>query len=183
MAVRIAEEHLNGLIVIDIDRYHDDRGYFEELFHLQQLRELGITDSFVQDNHSRSVRGVIRGMHYQHTPSQGKLLTVLKGAIQLVELDLRQHSPTFGQHISLILSDDTPRLVWIPAGFANGFCCLSDDADVLYKCTAPYNASGEGSINPLDPVLAIDWHAVAPILSAKDRQAQSWASYTERPTF
>ena len=183
MAVRIAEEHLNGIIVINIDRYRDDRGYFEDLFHLPQLREIGITESFVQDNHSSSVRGVFRGMHYQYTPPQGKLLTVLKGAIQLVELDIRQHSPTFGQHVSLVLSDDTPRLVWIPAGFANGFCCLSDEADVLYKCTAPYNASGEGSINPLDADLGIAWDTAMPILSVKDRSARSWTAYLERPTF
>jgi dTDP-4-dehydrorhamnose 3,5-epimerase len=183
MAVRIAEEHLNGILVIDIDRYYDDRGYFEELFQLEQMRALGITDAFVQDNHSRSVRGVIRGMHYQHTKPQGKLLAVLKGAIQLVEVDLRASSPTFGQHVSLHLTDTQPRLVWIPPGFANGFCCLSDEADVLYKCTAFYNASGEGSINPLDADLGITWDSTAPILSAKDRTAQSWASYAEHPSF
>jgi dTDP-4-dehydrorhamnose 3,5-epimerase len=122
-------------------------------------------------------------LHFQHTEPQGKLLTVLQGAIQLVELDLRAGSATFGQHVSLSLTDERPQLVWIPPGFANGFCCVSDVADVLYKCTSYYNASGEGSIDPLDPQLGIIWQTPTPIMSEKDRSAQQWAQYAERPVF
>ena len=183
MAMRVIDELLNGVLLIENDRYRDERGYFEELFHADRLRELGIHASFVQDNHSRSTVGVVRGMHFQHTEPQGKLLTVMQGAIQLVELDIRAGSATFGQHVSITLSDERPQLVWIPPGFANGFCCVSDVADVLYKCTSFYNASGEGSIDPLDPDLGITWDTSAPILSTKDRTAPSWTSYTARPTF
>ncbi|RPI68727.1 MAG: dTDP-4-dehydrorhamnose 3,5-epimerase [Ignavibacteriae bacterium] len=181
--MRVTDELLNGVLLIEIDRYRDERGYFEELYHADELRGLGIHTPFVQDNHSRSTAGVVRGLHYQHTEPQGKLLTVLQGAIQLVELDLRAGSATFGRHVSVMLSDERPQLVWIPPGFANGFCCVSDVADVLYKCTSYYNASGEGSIDPLDPDLGITWDTSAPILSTKDRTASSWTSYTERPTF
>ncbi len=183
MNYRIVEEHLNGVRVIERDRYRDDRGYFEELYRADLLRGTGISEPFLQDNLSRSVRGVIRGLHYQHTQPQGKLLTVIRGTIQLVELDIRSTSPTYGQHISITISDDEPRLVWIPPGFANGFCCLSDEADVLYKCTAYYNASGEGSIDPLDAELGIEWRTIAPILSDKDRTSQGFSEYRINPAF
>jgi dTDP-4-dehydrorhamnose 3,5-epimerase len=183
MASNVISVHLNGVLVIEHDRYTDSRGFFEELFRSELTEHIGVPGGFVQDNHSRSVRGVIRGLHYQYAEPQGKLLTVIRGTIQLVELDIRAQSATFGEHVSLTLSDDEPRSVWIPPGFANGFCCLSEEADVIYKCTALYNASGEGCINPLDPGVGIDWQTNSPMLSDKDRSAQNFAGYAVDPKF
>ena len=152
-------------------RFADDRGYFEETFRADEFAAHGITDAFVQDNHSRSTKGVIRGLHFQHTPPMGKLLRVVRGEIQLVELDIRTDSPTYGQFVEIEVSDANGRVVWIPHGFANGFCVISDVADVSYKCTAVYNPAGEGSVNPFDPTLAIPWKSTNPILSDKDRNA------------
>ena len=169
--MEVRANHLNGVLELGLRRFHDDRGYFEEVFRSSTVQELGIAVPFVQDNHSHSKRNVIRGLHYQHTPPMGKLLLCLHGAIQLVELDIRKNSPTYLHHVSIMLSADDPAAVWIPPGFANGFAVLSDTAHVLYKCTAEYNPSGEEGINPLDPAVNIAWMVTNPILSEKDRQA------------
>lgn len=158
-------------MVLRTKRFADHRGYFEETFRSDLLSGQGIDATFVQDNHSRSEKGVIRGLHFQHTPAMGKLLRVVRGEIQLVELDIRRDSPTFGQHVEIDVSDANQRLVWIPPGFANGFCVVSDIADVSYKCTALYNPTGEGCVNPMDPALNIAWRTNTPILSEKDAQA------------
>ena len=174
--------HLNGVLELQTKRFADDRGFFEELFRASALEHLGIS-GFVQDNHSRSHRDVIRGLHYQYAAPMGKLLVCLRGAVQLVEVDLRKDSLTYGQHVSIDLDDSDGRMVWVPPGFANGFCVLSDEADVIYKCTAYYNASGEGGLHPLDPQLGIQWKASSPILSIKDTEAQMFAEYASSPRF
>jgi dTDP-4-dehydrorhamnose 3,5-epimerase len=162
---------LNDVVVLRTQRFEDERGYFEETFKSDVFATLGIATRYVQDNHSRSHKGVIRGLHFQHTPAMGKLLRVVRGEIQLVELDVRPDSFTYGQYVEIDVSDTNGRIVWIPPGFANGFCVLSDVADVVYKCTAVYNPAGESSVNPLDPSLAISWKTGNPILSDKDRNA------------
>lgn len=171
MPFKIEERLLDGIVVLRPARYDDARGWFSEVFRADQFAALGLPAHFAQDNHSRSTYGVVRGMHFQHTPPMGKLLRVVRGAIQLVEVDLRRRSPTFGQHIELEVSDVNGRIVWIPPGFANGFCVLSDVADVVYKCTAIYNADGEASLNPLDAKLGIHWMADRLVLSERDRNA------------
>jgi dTDP-4-dehydrorhamnose 3,5-epimerase len=183
MAFRTVERFLDGVMLIETDRYGDERGYFEEVTRHDALAALGVEGTFVQTNHSRSVRGVIRGLHYQHDAPMGKLLICLRGEIQVVEVDLRAASPTFGQHITLTLSESEPRLLWVPPGFANGFCVVSNEADVLYACTATYNASGEGGVHPLDPTLGIAWSTDAPLLSAKDAAAPTFNDYAASPKF
>ena len=174
--------HLNGVLELQTTRFADDRGFFEELFRAETLEALDIS-GFVQDNHSRSSKGVVRGLHYQYDAPMGKLLICLRGAIQLVEVDIRKDSLTYGEHVSIDLDDSDGRMVWIPPGFANGFCVVSDEADVIYKCTAYYNASGEGGLNPLDPKLGIQWKTDAPNLSPKDQDAQTFEQYTASPRF
>ena len=174
--------HLNGVLELQTKRFSDDRGFFEELFRASTLEQLGIS-GFVQDNHSRSTKGVIRGLHYQYEAPMGKLLICLRGAIQLVEVDLRKDSLTYGEHVSIDLDDSDGRMVWVPPGFANGFCVVSDEADVIYKCTAYYNANGEGGLNPMDPVLGIQWKADTPTLSTKDTDAQTFEEYAKSPVF
>ena len=173
MAFHLIANHLDGVLEIATDRHADDRGFFEELFLVEPLRELGVTGEFVQDNHSRSTHGVIRGMHYQHTPAMGKLLAVIRGRVQIVEVDIRKDSPTFGKHVSIHVSEDDVKLIWVPPGFANGFCVLSDVADVVYKCTARYDPDGEGAINPLDAALGIKWDVQDPVISARDKASPS----------
>ena len=174
---------LSGVVVITPARFGDHRGFFSESYNRAKLVEHGINLEFVQDNHSRSSKGVVRGLHFQHQEPMGKLMICLRGAVQLVEVDIRRESPTFGQHVSMTLDDTDGRMVWVPPGFANGFCVLSDVADVLYKCTAYYNASGEGGIHPMDPALGITWMAENPVLSQKDLSAPLFAQYATTPTF
>ena len=171
MPFTIEERLLGDIVVIQTPRYSDHRGWFMESFRADQFSALGLPQDFPQDNHSHSTRGVIRGMHYQYDPPMGKLLRVISGRIQLVELDIRRSSPTYGQHVSIDVSEENGRIIYIPPGFANGFCVLSNEAHVVYKCTAYYNAAGEGSINPLDPALGITWQTDAPIVSDRDRAA------------
>ncbi|MBS1562045.1 MAG: dTDP-4-dehydrorhamnose 3,5-epimerase [Bacteroidetes bacterium] len=175
---RIEQTLLNDIVVLVPDRYRDHRGYFMESYRADQFIAMGLPTDFVQDNHSRSVRNVIRGLHFQVDPPMGKLLRVVRGAIQLVELDVRTGSATYGEHVTLDVTDENARLVWIPPGFANGFCVVSDEADVHYKCTAIYNPSGERSVDPLDPALHIRWKTDAPLLSDKDRLAPTLAELT-----
>ncbi|RMF32612.1 MAG: dTDP-4-keto-6-deoxy-D-glucose epimerase [Chlorobiota bacterium] len=148
------------------------------------MSALGLPTSFVQDNVSTSHRGVIRGMHFQWDPPLGKLLSVLYGRIQLVELDIRPDSPHCGKHWTCELCADEPRLVWIPPGFANGFLVLSDSAVVHYKCTAPYNPSAEGSIRWNDPALAIPWtldEFTEPITSDRDARGMTLKEWLSHP--
>lgn len=159
------------VILIEPTIFGDSRGYFMELRHAQKFKEAGIRDAFVQDNLSRSARGVLRGLHYQIKQPQGKIIKVLSGEIFDVAVDIRKNSPTFGQWVSAILSGDNHHQLWVPAGFAHGFYVLSETAEVIYGCTDFYAPQFERSILWHDPQLNITWPIMPeypPVLSNKD---------------
>jgi dTDP-4-dehydrorhamnose 3,5-epimerase len=166
---------LNDCVIIEPKVHGDDRGFFLESFHLSRYAELaGIKLPFVQDNHSRSTKGVLRGLHFQKTKPQGKLVRVVKGEVFDVAVDLRKESSTFGEYESVILTEENKKQFWVPPGFAHGFIVLSDYADFEYKCTDYYDPSDEGSILWCDQELGIDWPLVNPILSEKDANADKF---------
>jgi len=153
---------------------HDERGFFLESFNRRTLASLGIDAAFVQENHSRSARGVLRGLHYQIQHAQGKLVRVLAGEVLDVAVDLRRGSATFGRHVSLVLSGENMRMAWIPPGFAHGFLVRSDHADFIYKTTEYYAPEHERALLWSDPALGIDWGipaGVQPTVSRRDAQA------------
>ncbi len=166
----VRETSLPGLLVVEPRVFEDARGFFLERFHAPRYAEHGI-GGLVQDNHSRSERGVLRGLHFQRRHPQGKLVEVARGRIWDVAVDLRPGSATFGQWEGVELDDTSRRQLWVPAGFGHGFCVLSDVADVLYSCTDVYRPGDEGGVAWDDPDLGIEWPVDAPVLSAKD---QSW---------
>ncbi|MCS7176057.1 MAG: dTDP-4-dehydrorhamnose 3,5-epimerase [Candidatus Kapabacteria bacterium] len=149
-------------------QFRDERGWFLEVFRVDEAARWGIRE-IVQENHSRSRRGVIRGLHFQHTPPMGKLLRVTRGRAFVVEVDVRKQSPSCGRWWSVELTARDPLLLWIPPGFANGFCALSPVVEVQYLCTALYNPAGEVVIRWDDPELGIPWPVTVPILSERDR--------------
>ncbi len=160
------------VLILEPKVYGDDRGFFLESYNQQILAELaGITQQFVQDNHSRSVKGVLRGLHYQIKEPQGKLVRVIAGEVFDVAVDIRRSSPTFGKWVGVRLSAESKRQLWIPVGFAHGFLVLSESADCLYKATKYWNAGHERCIIWNDPDLAIEWPSEGqPILSGKDQK-------------
>ena len=159
------------VILVEPSSFSDDRGFFFESFKESDFFSNGIDKNFVQDNFSHSVNGVIRGLHFQKTPkAQAKLVTVLKGKIFDVAVDIRKNSPTYGKWVSEILSDDTHNLLYVPEGFAHGFCVISDEADVLYKVSNEYSQEHERSIIWNDPKLNIQWPIKKPIISNKDNK-------------
>lgn len=173
---------IEGPVFIDLPLHPDSRGLFIERFHARRFSEAGLPSNFVQDNHSRSEPRVLRGLHFQYDPPQGKLVGVLRGMIWDVVVDIRPESPTFGRSVGFELSDSRAQVLWIPPGFAHGFCVLGEErADVLYKVDAYYNAKGERGIHWADPELAISWPITDPILSAKDQSLPSFAHYREHP--
>ena len=163
-----------GLLILEPKVFGDDRGFFYISYNRPQFAELtGCDVDFVQDNHSRSVKGVLRGLHYQIQHPQGKLVRVVQGAVLDVVVDIRKRSPTFGQHVAVELSAENKRMFWIPEGFAHGFVVLSDSAEFLYKTTDYWYPEHERSIRWDDPKLAIDWQlSTAPVISAKDAQGK-----------
>ena len=165
------------LLIIEPEVFGDDRGFFFESFNRRKFAELTGRDAdFVQDNHSRSARNVLRGLHYQIQRPQAKLVRVVQGAVLDIAVDIRKGSPTFGQHVALELSADNKRMFWIPEGFAHGFVVLSDAADCLYKTTDYWYPEHERCIRWDDPALAIDWQLqAAPILSGKDARGKAFA--------
>ena len=159
------------VILVEPNSFSDDRGFFFESYKESDFLSNGIDKKFVQDNFSHSVYGVIRGLHFQKTPkAQAKLVTVLKGKIFDVAVDIRKNSPTYGKWVSEILSGDTHNLLYVPEGFAHGFCVISDDADVLYKVSNEYSQEHERSIIWNDPKLDIQWPIKKPIISNKDNK-------------
>ena len=160
---------LPGVLVVEPRVFEDARGFFLERYHAERYAEAGIDAPFVQDNHSRSGRGVVRGLHFQRRHPQGKLVEVVRGEIWDVVLDLRRESPTFGAWEAHALSDADRRQLWVPPGFGHGFAVVSDHADVLYKCTDVYRPGDEGGVAWDDPDLAIPWPVDRPALSDKDR--------------
>lgn len=184
MDITITPSRLEGVLVIDTDYFRDDRGFFIENYHEKRFREHGLGARFVQDNHSRSARGVLRGMHFQDmTAPMGKLVRCTQGAILDVAVDLRVGSPTFGEWVAEELSEDNMRQLYCPPGFAHGFLTLSDSADVQYKCTGFYTPSSEGSVRWNDPEIGIRWPDESPRLSQKDANAPSLADYRTHPAF
>jgi dTDP-4-dehydrorhamnose 3,5-epimerase len=151
--------------------WSDDRGFFLETYHIERFREAGIGAEFVQDNQSRSQRGVLRGLHYQEPNAQGKLIRCSRGAMFDVAVDIRVGSPQFGKWFGVELNDENQQILWVPAGFAHGFCALTDDCDVTYKCTAFYDPGTERAIVWNDPDIGIDWPISQPRLSTKDAMA------------
>lgn len=169
------------VLLVEHEVFEDDRGFFMEVYRGDQFRELGLPEQFLQLNHSRSVRNVIRGLHFQWDRPMGKLMRVTEGAAYLVAVDIRPDSPTRGQWVGETISDANKRQLWAPAGFARGFCVLSDFAQIQYLCTAIYNPAGEAGIRWDDPDVALHWPIRQPILSHKDAQAQSLAEWLRRP--
>lgn len=169
---------LQDCVIIEPKVFGDHRGFFLETFQVERYRDAaGITLPFVQDNHSRSAQGVLRGLHFQKTKPQGKLVRVVRGEVFDVAVDIRQSSPSFGLWEGVTLSEDNHRQFWVPPGFAHGFVVLSEIADFEYKCTDYYDPSDEGALAYSDPDLAIDWPAGLDFkLSDKDAAAPSFAS-------
>ncbi len=171
------ETELPGVVIIEPRVFGDSRGFFMETWNERTFADLGISARFVQDNHSRSSQGILRGLHYQIRHAQGKLVRVTAGEVYDVAVDMRHDSPTFGRWEGVILSDENRRMLWIPPGFAHGFYVLSETADFLYKCTDFYAPEHERTIRWDDPDLAIDWPLIegrAPIVSDKDAQGTSF---------
>ena len=162
---------LPEVLIVEPRVFPDSRGHFYEIWVDNRYEEAGIHGPFVQDNVSRSVRGTLRGLHFQEPKGQGKLITVLSGTIFDVAVDIRKNSPRFGQWVGIELDGNSPKQLWIPPGFAHGFCVMSEHADFMYKCTEFYTPGTERSIRWNDPELAIDWPLDLPILSEKDAAA------------
>lgn len=181
MEMRIESVHLDDVIVLRPDVFEDERGFFLEAYRRDRFESLGLPGEFVQDNHSGSVRGVLRGLHFQWDPPMAKLMRVTVGAAFLVAVDIRKGSPHLGRWFGIEVSAEDRRQLYAPAGFARGFCVLSDFAEIQYKCTGTYNPEGESGILWNDPVLAVDWPVTDPVLSDKDRKAQTLADWLERP--
>ncbi len=169
--MRISPTSLPEVLIVEPEVFPDSRGHFFEMWEEARYREAGITGPFVQDNISRSIQGTVRGLHFQEPKAQGKLITVLRGNIFDVAVDIRPNSPRFKQWVGVDLNCNQPRQLWIPPGFAHGFCVLSESADFHYKCTEYYNPSTERSVRWDDPDLAINWPIPNPVLSEKDAAA------------
>jgi dTDP-4-dehydrorhamnose 3,5-epimerase len=172
--VKLTATGIDGVVLIDPQVFIDERGFFMETWHAAKFAQAGLDFTFVQDNHSASRRGVLRGLHYQATRPQGKLIRVAIGAVFDVAVDLRRASPTFGRWFGANLDAESRRMLWLPPGTAHGFLTLSDTAEVIYKCTDFHVADDEAAIGWDDPDLAIAWPLApgeTPILSAKDAAA------------
>lgn len=169
--MRVLDRPLPDLLLLELEAFADERGFFRESFHFQRYADLGVSGPFVQDDHSRSCAGVLRGLHFQRQHAQGKLVSVMRGAVWDVALDLRRSSPSFGRWFGTELSDVNHRQLWIPPGFAHGFVVLSEWADMHYRCTDVYHPESAWVVRWDDPALAIDWPCERPLLSAKDAAA------------
>ncbi len=172
--MKFVPTNIPDVVLIEPKVFGDHRGFFMETWQSQVFAKAGIDKPFVQDNHSRSAHGILRGLHYQIRQPQGKLVRVISGEVYDVAVDIRKGSSTCGQWVGVLLSAANRRMLWVPPGFAHGFYVLSDFAEFLYKCTELYAPEHERSIRWSDPTLAIDWplvNGVAPVLSAKDRDA------------
>jgi dTDP-4-dehydrorhamnose 3,5-epimerase len=175
--VNVIETAIPGVLIIEPRVFSDARGFFMETWNAGSFAAAGLDLAFVQDNHSRSQRGVLRGLHFQNPGPQGKLVRVTNGAVFDVVVDLRQSSPTFGQWVGVELSAANKRMFWVPEGFAHGFLTLEDDTDFLYKCTAPYAPQSEFTLAWDDPAVGIEWPVAGldPIISEKDARGLSLA--------
>ena len=173
--MNVIETLLPGVMIIEPKVFGDHRGFFKETFQIERYREAGIALPFVQDNHSRSPRGVLRGLHLQKNRPQGKLVSCSAGSVYDVVVDVDPASQTFGQYVEVELSAENHRQLWIPPGYAHGFCVLSEFADFQYKCTDLYFPNDEGGLIWNDPEVGIPWPVEAPVLSDKDLALPSLA--------
>jgi dTDP-4-dehydrorhamnose 3,5-epimerase len=178
-ATNVIETAIPGVLIIQPKIFGDARGFFLETFQAKRYADIGIVQPFVQDNLSRSVRGTLRGLHFQHPKQQGKLVTVLRGAVRDVVVDVRAGSPTFGKHVAVDLDDENRRQLFVPRGFAHGFVACSDSADFFYKCDELYSPADEKVLRWNDPTLEIDWGIDDPILSARDQQGRLLAELAD----
>jgi len=179
--IKIESRFLRDVAVVVPEIFRDSRGFFMETFREDQFKAHGLPVQFVQDNHSRSVKGVVRGLHFQWDPPMGKLMRVSLGSAFLVAVDIRKESPTLGKWVGVEASAENCRQVWAPAGFARGFCVLSEVAEIQYKCTGIYNNKAESGIRWDDREIGIDWPIADVSLSDKDRNAQTLAQWLSRP--
>lgn len=175
MALQVIPQEIPEVKLVIPDVFGDSRGFFQETFRAEKYRDAGIAVTFVQDNWSRSVKGTLRGLHYQLPNPQDKLVWVVRGEIYDVAVDVRLGSPTFGKWVAAILSEANHHQFFVPAGFAHGFCVLSDEADFMYKCSTTYSPKDEKGILWSDPALAIPWPVTDPILSKRDRVMRTLA--------
>jgi dTDP-4-dehydrorhamnose 3,5-epimerase len=178
--MQVTNLEIEGLKLIQLQCFRDDRGFFVERYNENKFKDVGLPKSFVQDNHSLSQPGVLRGLHYQFNQPQGKLVSVIRGRVFDVAVDLRSNSKTFGKYFGVELSAENNKLLWIPGGFAHGFCVLGDEpAEVLYKVDHLYNPKGESGIAWDDKDLNVNWPITNPILSPKDKVQPSFAEYCD----
>jgi dTDP-4-dehydrorhamnose 3,5-epimerase len=178
--VQTIDLELVGLKLLRPAIFGDERGFFQETYNATRYAEAGIAETFVQDNHSRSVKGTLRGLHYQSHPGQAKIVRVTLGRIWDVAVDIRPDSLTFGKWLGVELDAEKKEQLFVPVGFAHGFCVLSDAAEVQYKCSALYDPKTECALHYADPELAVRWPVDEPLLSARDQQAEPFASFRAR---
>jgi dTDP-4-dehydrorhamnose 3,5-epimerase len=181
--MNIVRTELPEVIIIEPKLFGDQRGFFLETFQFHRYAEHGISRPFVQDNMSRSVYGVLRGLHLQNPLTQGKLVSALRGKVLDVAVDVRVGSPNFGRHVAVELSEENRRQLWVPRGFAHGFVVLSETADFFYKCDDLYSPKDEVSIRWDDPAIGIDWGVEKPSLSAKDADAALLSDVKNLPVY
>jgi dTDP-4-dehydrorhamnose 3,5-epimerase len=183
MEIKVESRSLGDVVVLVPDVFRDSRGFFMETFREDEFKNLGLPSHFAQDNHSRSAYGVVRGLHFQWEPPMGKLMRVSHGSAFLVAVDIRKGSPTLGKWVGVVASTENRRQVWAPAGFARGFCVLSEFAEIQYKCTGVYNNKSESGILWNDPEIGIEWplSSAETQLSEKDKKAQTLAQWLASP--
>jgi dTDP-4-dehydrorhamnose 3,5-epimerase len=181
MQIKVESRHLGDVVVIVPEVFQDSRGFFTETFRADQFKALGLPTEFVQDNHSRSAKGVVRGLHFQWDPPMGKLMRVTAGSAFLVAVDIRKGSPTLGKWVGIEASAENRRQVWAPAGFARGFCSLVEGTEIQYKCTGIYNNKAESGIRWNDPAIGIQWPLSDVTVSDKDRNAVTLAEWLRSP--
>jgi dTDP-4-dehydrorhamnose 3,5-epimerase len=177
--MKVIETAIPGVLIIEPKKFGDARGFFLETYQAQRYADAGIPQSFVQDNLSRSVRGTLRGLHFQNPKAQGKLVSVVRGAVRDVAVDVRADSPTFGKHVAVDLDDENRRQFWVPRGFAHGFVVHSESADFFYKCDELYSPADEKVLRWNDPALGIDWGIEHPILSLRDKEGLTLAEIAQ----
>jgi len=182
--MEIVQLPLAGALLLKPKVFFDSRGFFVERFQLDRFKSLGLPYQFVQDNHSRSAPGVLRGLHFQTQPSQGKLVGVIRGTVRDVILDLRKGSPSYGRSICVELTGESSETLWVPSGFAHGFIAIgSEPADVIYKVDAPYSPKTESGIFWSDPLIREHWGIDNPMVSDKDQKLPSFEEYDRNPAF
>ena len=179
MEISMQKTEIDDVIIVKPEVFQDERGFFTEVFRKDQFADMGLPGNFAQLNHSGSVKNVTRGLHFQWDPPMGKLMRVTRGTAFLVAVDIRKGSPTLGKWVGFEISDENKYQVWAPAGFARGFCVLSDYAELQYLCTGVYSSDGESGILWNDPEIGIEWPVKEPILSEKDKNAQPLSQWLE----